>query len=227
MYALLAKGGRPTLPVAEKGNSCCDLCEGVGLLPIQPKGLLKMLSVKRLLWVWIRTGDTWRQRTVYRLNLQSWKKEFLAPKSILVRKAATYPDHVVHGVDVTIPHVDSNSTKGKAIFLSSPMDYDWWFWVCDSRRKVSAWWGVPWRWVGGQRMRWHWTSQWGASVVIYSDDTKEYKLESLTFKGRYNSCENINRKWNVPHVFTKLVKVALKIPLLSNVLGFISRCLFN
>lgn len=39
IYALLVKGDRPTLLGVEKGKSCCDFCDGVGLFLIKnPRG---------------------------------------------------------------------------------------------------------------------------------------------------------------------------------------------
>lgn len=69
---------------------------------------------------------------------QSQLNAFLDPRGTLFRKVKTYPDHVMHSVDITVTHIDANGTESETVFLSSPMDDDWWFQVCDSRRKVTA-----------------------------------------------------------------------------------------
>lgn len=73
-----------------------------------------------------------------KLNPTTLAKRISGPKGTLFRKAETYPDHVMHSVDITVTHIDANGTESETIFLSSPMDDDWWFQVCDSRRKVAA-----------------------------------------------------------------------------------------
>jgi len=73
-----------------------------------------------------------------KLNSQTLAKCSSGPKGTLLRKAETYPDHVMHSVDITVTHIDANGTESETVFLSSPMDDDWWFQVCDSRRKVAA-----------------------------------------------------------------------------------------
>lgn len=62
----------------------------------------------------------------------------LWPQGFSFRAAETYPDHVMHSVDITVTHIDANGAQSETVFLSSPMDDDWWFQVCNSRRKVAA-----------------------------------------------------------------------------------------
>lgn len=44
----------------------------------------------------------------------------------------------MHSVDITVTHVDANGAQSETVFLPGPMDDDWWFQVCNSRRKVPA-----------------------------------------------------------------------------------------
>lgn len=36
----------------------------------------------------------------------------------------TYPDHVVHGIDIRVAHVDPDGPQCEAILLAGPLDND-------------------------------------------------------------------------------------------------------
>lgn len=52
--------------------------------------------------------------------------------------ARTHPDHVMHGVDVRVAHVDPDGLQGEAVLLACSVNDDGGFGVGDGGRKVSA-----------------------------------------------------------------------------------------
>lgn len=62
----------------------------------------------------------------------------------------SYPNNVVHSVDVAVPHVNPDCSDGKAILFSWTVDYNWLVRTCSSNwwvtagRWISGWWKVRW-----------------------------------------------------------------------------------
>lgn len=61
------------------------------------------------------------------------------------------PDHVVHGVDIAVTHVNADGTQCEAILLARTMDDDGRPQAGATKWRISAWGGVAGRRVGGER----------------------------------------------------------------------------
>lgn len=55
----------------------------------------------------------------------------------------TYPNHVLHSVDVRVPHVDTDGPQGEAVLLASSVDDEGGPWAAEGRQEVPAWRRVP------------------------------------------------------------------------------------
>lgn len=53
------------------------------------------------------------------------------------------PDHVMYGVDVTVPHVHTDGSQSEAVLLSGTVNENWRFEVGDGGGEVTARGGVP------------------------------------------------------------------------------------
>lgn len=85
--------------------------------------------------------------------------------TLSVSVGRTHPDHVVHGVDVRVAHVDPDGSQREAVFLTSPLDDDGRP-GCGSGGKVAAGGGVSGGRVGREGARRHGAGEGGGGVVV-------------------------------------------------------------
>lgn len=84
-----------------------------------------------------------------------------------MRDCWSYPNDMVHRVDVTVSHVHPDGADGEAIVLPWTVDHNGLMGTGRSRWRIPAGRGISWRRrVGGQGMGRHWASQWRHSKHI-------------------------------------------------------------
>lgn len=79
----------------------------------------------------------------------------------------SHPDHVMHTVDVTVSHVDSDGPEGEAVLLPRAVDRDGRVRDVDHGRVVSAGRGVTGRGVGREGARRHGAGQRGSAMLFH------------------------------------------------------------
>lgn len=94
-------------------------------------------------------------------EVQTWKANRWLQFSIYkLKKKLTYPNNMVHSVDIAVTHINSDCSDGEAILFSWTVNY-----YGLTRTCSGNWWITAGRWIsGGWRIRWqgmrrHRTSQ--------------------------------------------------------------------
>lgn len=77
-----------------------------------------------------------------------------------MRGGWSYPNNMVHRIDVTVSHIHPDGSDGKTIVLPGTVDHNRLMWTGGSCWRISAGRGISWRRrVRGQGVGGHWTSQ--------------------------------------------------------------------
>lgn len=101
-------------------------------------------------------------------------------------RCLTYPNNMVHAVNVTITNVDPDGSEGEAILLSRAMDGNGRTQHTDCWEEVSAGWGVARRWIGGERVGRHGAGQRREAAMLLHYKIRRREMRHFKSKSLLN-----------------------------------------